>query len=83
MLIIVLGAIIAIVFGKLPLELIVFAQGVTIFIVPFIGLGMLLIANNKKIMGELVNGTASKVLGIIGLVVLFTLAGSNFYRLFL
>ena len=83
MVIIILGALIALTFGKLPLELIVFAQGVTIFIVPFIGLGMFLIANNKKIMGDLVNGTTSKVLGFIGLIVLFALAVSNFYRLFL
>jgi manganese transport protein len=32
------GTIIAITFGKLPLELIVFAQSVTIFLVPFIGI---------------------------------------------
>jgi manganese transport protein len=83
MLVIIIGAVVAIAFGKLPLELIVFAQGVTIFAVPFIGLGLLLIANNKSIMGELVNKTPSKIAGIIGLIVLVFLALSNFYTLFL
>jgi manganese transport protein len=83
MLVMIVGAAIAIAFGKLPLELIVFAQGVTIFVVPFIGLAIFLLASDKKLMGELVNGTPSKVLGIIGLLVLITLAASNFYRLFL
>src|SRR5690554_464052 len=83
MLVIIIGAVVAIVFGKLPLELIVFAQGITIFAVPFIGLGILLIANDKEIMGDLVNTTRSKIIGIIGLVVLIFLAGSNFYNLFI
>ena len=83
MLVIIIGAAVAIAFGKLPLELIVFAQGVTVFAVPFIGLGLFLIANNKEIMGELVNKTPAKIAGVIGLVVLVFLAGSNFYNLFL
>jgi len=83
MLVIVIGAVVAIAFGKLPLELIVFAQGVTIFAVPFIGLGLLLIANNKTIMGDLVNKTSSKIAGVIGLIVLVFLAASNFYTLFI
>jgi len=83
MLVILIGAAVAIAFGKLPLELIVIAQGVTIFVVPFIGFGMLLIANDRDIMGDLVNKTSSKIAGIIGLVVLVFLALSNFYNLFL
>lgn len=83
MLIIGIGAIVAIAFGKLPLELIVFAQGITIFAVPFIGYGLLLIANNKSIMRDLVNKTPSRIAGVIGLMVLVFLAASNFYNLFL
>ncbi len=77
------GAVIAISFGKIPLELIVFAQGITIFIVPFIGLGIFFIARNKKIMGDLVNSPTTNVIGIIGILILFVLAGSNFYNIFL
>ena len=83
MLVIVIGAAVAIAFGKLPLELIVFAQGVTVFAVPFIGIGLFLVANDKEIMGELVNKAPAKIAGVIGLVVLVFLAGSNFYNLFL
>lgn len=82
-LIMIIGASIAIIFGRLPLQLIVFAQGVTIFVVPLIGLGILIVANDRKIMGNLVNRMADNVFGIIGLVVLFGLAILNFKNIFL
>lgn len=82
-LVMIIGAIIAIAFGKLPLELIVFAQSVTIFLVPFIGVAMYAIANDKEIMGEQVNSPAVKVIGAIGLLVLLGLAISNVNELFL
>jgi len=81
-LIIIIGASIALIFGRLPLELIVFAQGITIFAVPFIGLGLFLIGNDTTIMGALKNNAFTKVVGIVGLLVLFTLAFSNAYSLF-
>jgi manganese transport protein len=82
-LVMVIGAIIAIAFGKLPLELIVFAQSVTIFLVPFIGIALYAIANDAKIMGPLVNSPAVKILGAIGLLILIVLAISNVQELFL
>ncbi|GAB2990387.1 divalent metal cation transporter [Cyclobacterium sediminis] len=81
-LIIIIGASIALVFGRLPLELIVFAQGITIFAVPFIGLGLFLIGNDTNIMGSLKNNKFTNIIGVIGLLVLFTLALSNAYSLF-
>lgn len=81
-LIVVIGAAVALIFGRLPLELIVFAQGITIFAVPFIGLGIFLIGNDEKIMGSLKNKTWSFILGGVGLLVLVTLAISNAYALF-
>lgn len=83
MMVIIIGAGVAIIFGSLPLELIVFAQGVTIFVVPFIGIGLHLVANDKEIMGDLVNKAPAKITGVIGLIVLAFLALSNFYNLFL
>ncbi len=82
-LVIVLGATVALVFGRLPLELIVFAQGVTIFVVPFIGMGMFLIAGDTKLMGSLANSRLARVLGILGILVLLFLAWTNFKNLFL
>ncbi|WP_256012125.1 Nramp family divalent metal transporter [Desertivirga xinjiangensis] len=80
-LVMIFGTIIAIVFGKLPLELIVFAQSVTIFLVPFIGITMFMIANDKEIMKEHVNKPITKVFGFLGLSVLIALAISNLLTL--
>src|SRR5690606_24422095 len=79
----ILGCIVAISFGKLPLQLIVLAQSVTIFLVPFIGISILVIANSKKIMGEYANNTFYKMFGALGLLVIFILMFSNVYDMFL
>ncbi|MEK3978549.1 Nramp family divalent metal transporter [Psychrobacillus sp. FSL K6-2836] len=76
------GSIIGIVFGSAPLNLIVFAQAVTIFVVPFIAIAILVVANDKNIMGELKNKLLSNVLGIIGLLVLIYLAFNNIKNIF-
>lgn len=81
-LVMVFGAIIAIRFGKLPLELIVFAQSITIFLVPFIGLALYAVSNDATIMGQYKNSPAVKVIGAIGLLILVLLAASNVNELF-
>lgn len=82
-LIIAMGAMVSIIFGKLPIQLIVFAQAVTIFIVPFIGFVLFSIANDKEIMGKYKNKLFDKVVGLIGLIVLLFLAFNNIYVLFI
>jgi manganese transport protein len=82
-LVMIIGASIAIIFGKLPLQLIVMAQSVTIFLVPFIGYTLYAIANDGKIMGNLCNTTFSRIAGAIGLLVLLGLAITNVYDLFI
>lgn len=82
-LIMIIGSGIAIVFGKAPLELIVFAQSITIFLVPFIGIIMFLIANDPIIMKDQVNKPITKAWALLGLIVLIALAISNFYNLFI
>lgn len=77
------GSIVALLFNGAPVNLIIFAQGITIFIVPFIAIVILLIANRKDVMGDLKNGVMSNVFGIIGLLVLFYLAFNNFKNIFL
>ncbi|ERJ58014.1 Nramp family divalent metal transporter [Sphingobacterium paucimobilis] len=79
----ILGSIVAVLFGKLPLELIVIAQSITIFLVPFIGISIYAIANSKKIMGEQVNNTFYKIGGALGLFVILILMVSNVYDMFL
>lgn len=80
-LVMIFGAAIAIKFGKLPLELIVFAQSVTIFLVPFIGIAMYAISNDQKIMGAQVNTWFTKILAALGLLILLFLALSNIKEL--
>jgi manganese transport protein len=77
-----IGATIAIVFGKLPLQLIVFAQSVTILVVPFIGVAMYIIANDKKIMGVYVNSRLIKVMGAAGLLLIAGLAIESLRSIF-
>jgi len=76
------GAAIAAGFGRLPLELIVFAQKVTILVVPFIGISMVIIANDVKIMGELTNTKLTRVFAGLGLLLLLGLAVEGARNLF-
>ncbi|WP_257658073.1 Nramp family divalent metal transporter [Parapedobacter lycopersici] len=77
------GSAIAIGFEKPPLELIVFAQSVTIFLVPFIGTAMYLISSNRALMGTYVNTPFVRYSGFVGLLALVLLACYNFNELFL
>jgi manganese transport protein len=77
------GASISLLFGKLPLELIIFAQSVTIFLVPFIGFAMYAVANDARFMGAKVNTPFAKISGALGLALLTGLAIWNFNELFL
>lgn len=81
-LVMVIGAAVALSFGKLPLELIILAQSVTILIVPFIGLAMYAIANDTRIMGQYRNTLPARVAGGLGLLLIIGLAISNVKELF-
>lgn len=81
-LVMIVGAAVALIFGKLPLELIIMAQSVTIFLVPFIGYAIFVIANDEKIMGDKKNSLFVKISGGIGLLLVVALAISNGYNLF-
>jgi manganese transport protein len=82
-LVMIFGAFISIVFGKLPLELIIFAQSVTIFVVPFIGIAMYAVANDSTIMGLQTNSTFVKIFGALGLILLVGLAINNVETVFI
>ncbi|HEX8037878.1 MAG TPA: Nramp family divalent metal transporter [Chryseosolibacter sp.] len=82
-LVMIVGAVIAIVFGSLPIQLMIVAQKVTIFVVPFIGIALYFIANDGRIMKDLRNSTAVKIFGALGLLILIGLAVRNFQTLFL
>ncbi|MGJ7029630.1 Nramp family divalent metal transporter [Niabella hirudinis] len=81
-LVMIIGAFVALQFDKAPLELIVLAQSVTILVVPFIGIAMYSISNDRKIMGGYVNTPLTKIIAGIGLLLLLTLAVVNIKELF-
>jgi manganese transport protein len=73
-LVMVLGAAVAVLFGAIPVQLIVFAQALTIFVVPLIALLMLLLANDRARMGSLATPVWKNVLAILGWLVLLATA---------
>ncbi|MBC6491395.1 Nramp family divalent metal transporter [Flavihumibacter stibioxidans] len=77
------GASVALLFGKLPLEMIVLAQSITIFLVPFIGWAMFSIANDGSIMGAHKNTPLQKWMALAGLLLVVFLAAGNVYELFI
>jgi manganese transport protein len=81
-LVMVIGATIAIIFGNLPIKLMIFAQSITILVVPFIGIALYAIANDEAIMKDLKNSKQVKLFGAIGLLILIGLAIRNIYTLF-
>lgn len=82
-LVVVIGATVAFIFGALPLELIIFAQGITILIVPVAAVAILLIANSEVMSTNLKNTTYLNTLGILGIVVLLCMSGYSIkYLLF-
>ncbi len=83
MLVIVFGASIAIIYGKLPLQFIVFAQGITIIVVPVMAAMIFLIANNTHVMGPLRNRPFTNLIALLGLAILVVLAVTNIKLVFL
>ena len=74
MLLIVIGSLIAIVFSDLRLQLIVFAQGFTILMVPVIAFFILKISGDKAIMGNFRNNAFISLAGKLGVALLTFLA---------
>ena len=78
----VFGSIIGIIFGGSPVNMIIFAQGVTIIVVPLLAIALLVVANDKKIMGKLTNSFVKNIIGVAGLIVLILLAINNINNIF-
>lgn len=74
MVLIVIGSLIAIAFSDLRLQLIVFAQGFTILMVPVVAFVILKISGDKAIMGNHRNSTIISWLGRLGVILLAGLA---------
>jgi Mn2+/Fe2+ NRAMP family transporter len=81
--VIVIGASVAIIFGNLPIELIILAQGFTIIVVPVIGLLLFLIARDRARENSMKLSMPLQLTLILGLIVLVILAGANSYNIFI
>ena len=83
MVVMIIGALIALYFDGLPLELIVFAQATTILIAPLIGIALLIIANDRRLMGPLKNNRITNLIGVLGLLLLVILLGRYIFLMFI
>lgn len=83
MLVMLIGAAIALAFGRLPLELIVFAQATTVIIAPLVGIALLVLANDVSRMGSLRNTRWKNIGGIAGLLLLLFLSTCQVYLQFI
>lgn len=82
-LVMMVGASIALIFGKLPLELIIFAQSITILIVPFIGYVLLKLGTDPQKTGQEPIPVWMKTAAYIGWIILILLALKNIHLLFI
>src|SRR5699024_7459780 len=71
------------IFGGAPVNMIIFAQAITIIAVPFIAIALLVVANDKKIMCDLKNTLFKNIIAIAGLIVLILLAINNINNIFI
>ena len=79
--VIVAGAIVAILFGTLPLQLIIFAQAITILIAPAAAIFIILIANSLEIMEMMKQRIRLNFIPVMGLITLLVLAVYNAGRI--
>ena len=73
--VILFGAILAII-GKNPQEIIILAQATSGLFLPIITILILIVANNKKLLGQYVNNKIQNIVGIL-VVILTLLLGIN------
>ncbi|QIK71019.1 divalent metal cation transporter [Propioniciclava coleopterorum] len=78
--VLVVGGVVAIIFGGIPVQLILTAQAITVFIAPLIGIVLVWIARHRS-RGDLRIGWPQTVLAVVGLVFLFFLAATYIQRL--
>ena len=79
--IILAGAAIAMIFNHIPIRLIIFAQAITVFIAPLVGISLFLLANDKKLMGASRNKPYQNLFALGGILVLVFLSWMNLQKL--
>jgi manganese transport protein len=75
------GLAITLVFTKSPVQLIIFAQALTVLIAPFLGFLLFVMSNNTKLMGNLRNTWWKNIIGALGFISILSLSGLLIYEL--
>lgn len=68
------GLLITVIFNSAPVQLIVVAQATTVFVAPILAILIIIMSNNKELMGRMVNKWWQNIMGIIGLFVVVVLS---------
>ncbi|MCP2635394.1 Nramp family divalent metal transporter [Microbacterium sp. HD4P20] len=77
------GIIVTLIFQASPIELIVIAQALTIFVAPVLAALIIIMANRPSLMGDMKNHWWQNALGIVGLMAVLALSIRLFVTLFL
>jgi manganese transport protein len=75
------GLAITLIFTKSPVQLIIFAQALTVLIAPFLGFLLYVMSNNRELMGELRNTWWKNIIGGLGFLSILSLSGLLIYEL--
>jgi manganese transport protein len=75
------GLVITLLFTKSPVQLIIFAQALTVLIAPFLGFLLYVMSNNRQLMGDLRNSWWQNIIGGIGFLSILSLSGLLIYEL--
>nr|WP_235672866.1 divalent metal cation transporter [Mycolicibacterium hodleri] len=75
------GLVITLTFTKSPVQLIIFAQALTVLIAPFLGFLLFVMSNNRQLMGDLRNTWWKNVIGGVGFLSILSLSGLLIYEL--
>jgi len=62
------GLLVTVFAGGSPIQLIIVAQALTVIFAPVLGVLLMILANNRKLMGDMVNTWWQNVMGVLGLV---------------
>lgn len=76
-----IGMVVAVFFRGNVVYALVLAQASSLFAVPAIAIGLFLLLNNKKVMGEYANNRVQNVIAIFGMILIFLMVYYMYHRL--
>ncbi len=79
--IVLLGMVVASLLQKNPLQAVILAQSATLLVVPAISIGLMILVNDRQVMGRYANGLVLNLLGGFGLALLLVISYATYDRL--